>query len=335
MTFYKMIKPVVTMALILTLGFTAVTLHAQTVLGRGRLKGVVMNEEGEYVVNALVKIVWQEDQRVKHETRTNKKGKFFFKLLGSGNWDIFINADGYRYTKAQTKVRQLTEKPAFKIVIKKAKSTDLINDIMKGELKEIFSQADNAYQLFVGAEYDKALELFEQLLAKQPQFYQIHYFIGNCYKEKGELDRAMAEYEKILEKTSGSTGKNDQRLIAQAQAAIGDIYIDKNDLKTAREYFKKSLELYPKNQILAYNLGEIFFADNKTEQAILYFKLAASIKPDWGKPHLKLGYIYLNTEDNKNAIASFKKFLELTPQSKQAAEIKELIKSLETMSLDR
>ena len=335
MTLYKMIKPVVTLTLILTLGFTALMVHAQSGLGRGRLKGVVMNEEGEAVVNALVEIEWQEDRRFKHETRTNKKGRFFFRSLGSGNWDIFINAEGYRYTKAQTGVRQLTGKPMLNIVIKKINTTDLIDDIMKGKFKGSAGQTAKAYQLFLGAEYDEAREGFEQLLVKQPQFYHIYYFIGNCYKEKGELDRAMAEYKKILEITSQSTGKKDQRLIAQAQAAIGEIYIDKNDIETARDYFKKSLELYPKNQILAYNVGEIFFANNKTEQAIHYFKLAAAIKPDWGRPHLKLGYIYLNTSDNKNAIASFKKFLELSPQSKQAAEIKELIKSLETMSLDQ
>ena len=49
MTFHKMIKPMVTLALILTLGFTAVTVHAQAGRGKGRLKGIVIDEEGKHV----------------------------------------------------------------------------------------------------------------------------------------------------------------------------------------------------------------------------------------------------------------------------------------------
>jgi len=331
MTLYRMIKPMVTLTLVLTLGFTAVMVHAQAGRGKGRLKGIVIDEEGKHVVNALVEIAWHEDQKVKHETRTNKKGRFVFMNLGSGNWQIFVDAEGYRHTETRTNVLQLTNSPTIKIVVKKPKPTESVEDIMKKELKESSSLAGKANQLFADAKYDEAQELFEKLLKKQPQFYQTHFFIGNCYKEKGEFDQAMAEYKKILEKTSESTTEKDQQLRAQVQAAIGDIYIRKNDLKTAQEYFKKSLELYPKDEILAYNVGEIFFSSNKTKQAIHYFKLAASVKTDWGEPHLKLGYTYLNTADYKNAIASFKKFLELAPQSKQAAEIKELIQSLEGM----
>jgi Tfp pilus assembly protein PilF len=121
---------------------------------------------------------------------------------------------------------------------------------------------------------------------------------------------------------------SDKALVSQAEAAIGDLYIRKNDLKTAQEYLKKSLELSPTDEILAYNVGEIFFSNNKTDEALMYFKLASSIKPNWSQPYLKLGYVYLNAGDFANAKVSFNKFLELDPQSQDAQAIKDLLDSL-------
>jgi Tfp pilus assembly protein PilF len=42
-----------------------------------------------------------------------------------------------------------------------------------------------------------------------------------------------------------------------------------------------------------------------------------------------VGYAYLNKGDTKKAIEMFKKFLELDPDSPEAFEIKEVIKTLQ------
>ena len=329
MKHYKTRKLTAIVILILALGFTEVLMYAQAGRGIGRLKGIVIDEEGNHVANATIEIVWHVDKKIKHETRTNKKGRFVFMNLGSGNWQIFANAEGFRQTEAMAAVQQLTNNPVIKVVMRRP--TKSVEVMMEEKLKKSSGLVDKANALYGEAKFDEARELYEEFLEKQPEYYQTHIFIGNCYKEQGEFDKAMVEYQKLLDKTADADTERDRKLRAQTNAALGDVYVRKNDMETAQEYFKKSLELYPKDEILAYNVGEIFFSNNKTEEAIHYFKLAASIKPDWGEPHLKLGYTYLNTADYKNAVASFKKFLELAPQSKQAAEITELIKSLEEM----
>jgi tetratricopeptide (TPR) repeat protein len=246
--------------------------------------------------------------------------------LGFGNWEIFVEAKGYKPAQKMALVSELSVNPTVKIVMKKS-----VQAAVKKKLEKSVSLVDKANQLFAEAKFAEAQELYEQFLEKQPKFYQTHLYIGNCHKEKGEYDQAMAQYRKALEKAPADGDPKDIREKAKIQAAIGDLYIRKNDLKAAQEYFKKSLDLSPEDEILAYNVGEIFFSNNKTREAIHYFQLAASIKPGWADPHLKLGYTYLNSGDYKSAVDSFNKFLELAPDSDQADTIKEVIKSLKDL----
>lgn len=328
MKFYKAMKLVVIGGLILA--FMVPELQAQAGRGKGRLKGIVIDEQGNHVANANVEIIWhrreRKDKDVKRETKTNDKGRFVFMNLGYGNWEIFVEARGYKPAQKMALVSELSNNPTVKIVMKKRAQV-----VAKKKLKESVSLVDKANQLFAEAKFAEAQELYEKFLEKQPDFYQTHLYIGNCHKEKGEYDQAMAQFRKALEKAPADGDPKDIQEKAKIQAAIGDLYIRKNDLKAAQEYFQKSLDLSPKDEILAYNVGEIFFSNNKTQEAIHYFKLAASIKPDWADPHLKLGYTYLNSGDYKSAIGSFNKFLELAPDSDQAESIKEVIKSLKDM----
>jgi len=321
---YKAMKLVLTAAIILA--FMVSGLYAQAGRGKGRLKGIVIDEQGNHVVGAKVEIVWHLDKGVKRQGKTDDSGRFVFMNLGSGNWQVFVEAGGYKPAQKMANVMQLTNNPVVKIVMKKSVQVEV-----KKKLEESVSLIDKADQLFAEAKFDEAQALYEQFLEKQPDFYQTHLYIGNCHKEKGEYDQAMVQYKKALEKAPADGEPRDIQEKAKIQAAIGDLYIRKNDLKAAQAYFQKSLDLSPKDEILAYNVGEIFFSNNKTPEAIHYFKLAASIKPGWADPHLKLGYTYLNAGDYKNALDSFNKFLELAPDSDQADSIKEVIKSLKEM----
>lgn len=329
MNFYKAMKLLVIAALVLAF-MVVPELQAQAGRGKGRLKGIVIDEEGNHVADANVEIIWhrskRKDKDVKRQTKTNDKGRFIFMNLGYGNWEIFVEARGYKPAQKMALVSEIANNPTVKIVMKKSAQV-----AAKKKLEAGVSLIDKANQLFAEAKFAEARELYEKFLEEQPDFYQTHLYIGNCHKEKGEYDQAMAQYRKALEKAPAGGGPNDIHEKAKIQAAIGDLYIRKNDLKTAQEYFQKSLDLNPEDEILAYNVGEIFFSNNKTREAIHYFKLAASIKPDWADPHLKLGYTYLNSADYKSAIASFNKFLELAPDSDQAGTIKEVIKSLKDM----
>jgi len=69
------------------------------------------------------------------------------------------------------------------------------------------------------------------------------------------------------------------------------IYFEKNDLDTAIAYFKKALELNPKNFTTLNSLGCALFAQDKTDEALVYLQQAVTLNPYYRMPYCNIGYI--------------------------------------------
>ena len=293
---------------------------AQAGRGRARIGGVIEDEDGNSIKSAKIAIHLLENEKVKRETTTDKKGKWSIIGLGTGDWRVTASADGYYAVYVDIYVRQLEKMPKITLTLKKIEQSDKPTIEDEATLNLI----EKANQLYEERKYDEALVSYEQFLEKNPDAYQVHLSIGNCYREKEELDKAIEEYNRVLERA-----KNDdlmgKKMAAKALAGIGECYMRKEDFEEAKNFFKQSIENYPENEILAYNVGEIYFSNQKIEEAIHYFELAIQIKPKWSDPYLKLGYVYLNRADNTKAIKNFEKFLELEPDSERSLSVKNII----------
>jgi tetratricopeptide (TPR) repeat protein len=112
---------------------------------------------------------------------------------------------------------------------------------------------------------------------------------------------------------------------AKSLARIGECHIKKGDFETAQNYFKQSIEAFPENEVLAYNVGEIYFSNQKLDEAINYFTLATQIKPDWNEAYYKLGLAYLNKTEYEKAQQSLNKFLELEPNTERSTSVKNIL----------
>ncbi len=306
-------------AIIVTMGLTVSLIHAQAGRGKGRIKGKVIDGNTQKpFVGAKVVIQFAKDERLKHETKTDKKGEWAFIGLGTGEWRITASADGYVPDREAVHVTQFSTNPYVTLKLKKPEKMDL------AENANLVEQGNSLYEQ---GKYDEALEAFKKFQNKTPEFYEVYINIGNCLMKQEKYDEAIAEYNTFLEKA-----KDDQiELKAQALASIGEVHLKRDEIEKAQSFFMKSIELNPKDEILAYNVAEIFFGNNKNEEAVKYYKIASQIKPQWGIPYLKLGYVYLNLGDMKKASESFTKFMEVDPENPEVPAIKDLIKSLEEM----
>ncbi len=139
-----------------------------------------------------------------------------------------------------------------------------------------------------------------------------------------DTEQALKHYQILLQKIDEQEEK-DIKLKSKVLSAIGECYLQEDDLDSAQDYLKQSLELDPQDEILAYNVGEIYFSHQKMEEAIQYFTLASQIKPDWSDPFYKLGLVYVNMKDNDKALESFEKFLELEPDTERSASVKNIM----------
>jgi Tfp pilus assembly protein PilF len=90
-----------------------------------------------------------------------------------------------------------------------------------------------------------------------------HVRLGVAYEERGEWDRAIAEYEAAL--------KIDRRQI-QALVNMGNVYTQQHRYPEAERYFQKALELNPAHSMANNNMAWILIAQgfrlNEAERLI-------------------------------------------------------------------
>lgn len=292
--------------------------------GTGRVTGVVVDENSNPISSAKIVMQLQESEEIKRETTSNKKGEWAVLGLGTGMWRITASAEGYAPAFIDVYVKQLETNPKVTLTLKKIQKMD--TEFAGDEAS--LSLFEKANQLVAEKRYDEAIVSYQQVLEKNPGLYQVHWSIGNCYAAKGDIEKAIEEYKIVLDQSQADVSMG-KEMAAKALAGLGECYLKKGDFETAQNYFKQSIESYPENEIIAYNVGELYFSNQKIDEAIHYFELASQIKPDWPLPYLKLGYSFLNRADYDKSILNLRKFLELDPQSPEAPAIRNTIEYIE------
>lgn len=313
-----------TIGLLVLAGLVAAGLgFAQAGRGVGRIGGAVIDVDGNLMENVKVTIVFSQNDKMKFEQTSGKKGEWSFIGLGTGNWDLTAVAPGYMPQTKSLYVSQLGVNPRVTVTMQKIPKAG--SGIVADETT--FALLEKGNQLFKEAKYDEALVQFQQFLEKNPNLYQIQVSIGDCYREKGEFDKAIENYNKVLElaKSDVTLGKE---MSAKALSGIGNCYLKQGKLPEAQNFFKQSIENSPKDEILAYNVGEIYFSNQGYDDAIRYFEIATQIRPEWPDPYKKLGDVYLNKAEMAKAIEKYEKFLTLEPEGERAAQVRSMLNAI-------
>ena len=309
--------------------FMAVFSHfllSQEGRGQARLKGVVKDKDGNPIEGAEVELE-SLVHKLSMRTKTDKEGRWFFLGLGKTVVKIKVSKEEYDPTIIpELNVSAFTLKnPEQEIVLKKITDVEILEE---KDPRTLFLKGE---KLYIQGEYEKALDVFKKFVEEQPELYEARVNIGNCYIKLKQYDKAIEEFEFVLEKLK--EGKNDLKgneIASPIYASLGELYMDRDDLEKAREYFEKSITIDPSNHALSYNVAEILFNSNKIDEAIHYYELTAKIKPDWPKSYLKLGYCYLNKGEIETAIEYLNKFVELSPEDDpEVNSVKNIIKQLE------
>jgi len=306
-------------SIVLTLVLLACLLPAQAGRGKGRLSGVVVDEQGAPVIGAEV-ILEYAAEGLKESTKTNKKGEWAFIGLGTGTVRITVAADNFLVKSELVEVKQLEINPKMTLVLSEDPEKKMR---LQDEASLEFLERGN--QFFQQGKFEEALAAYREFAEINPDVYIINFNIGDTHREMKNPAGAAQSYEKGL---AGARQADDRVLQAKALAALGELRLAEKDFPAASEYFRQSIELNPQDELLAFNVAEIFFAGNQITEAIEYYELAAKIKPGWSEPLQKIAYAWLNQGDIEKAVAYLQRFLEVDPDSEQAELVKNLLDSL-------
>jgi tetratricopeptide (TPR) repeat protein len=298
---------------------------AQNNLGRGRISGSVVDENGNPIEGAKV-VVQSLTSPTRLDAVSDAKGRFAVGGMGSGEWDIAVTRDGYAPGSLVVNISQLKPNAPATIALKKLAGVEAFKADKSSS--EMF---DKGNQFYVEGRYDEAIAIFEAIAEKYPEIYQVHLNLGSNYLKKGDLDKAQSEFQLVLDKTLQVKGSYDKdtSIAFRGFSGLGEIALKRSDFETAQKHFRQALEISPLDETAAYNVGEIFFSNLKIDEAIAYFELAIKINKDWSKSYNRLGMVYLNKGDFAKARENFQAFITMDPANPEAANAKAMIAAID------
>jgi tetratricopeptide (TPR) repeat protein len=152
--------------------------------------------------------------------------------------------------------------------------------------------------------------LFKDAVIKSPDSAYPHIYLGQAlYSEKGDLDRAIEEYQ------IGLKLKPDN---PDAHNKLGIVYLRKGWIDKAIEHQLAALKLNPDFALAHNNVGLAYFEKGWNDKAMEHFKMALEPNPKFVEAHNNLGLAYYRKGWVKEAMGHYKIALRLNPNFAKA-----------------
>lgn len=294
--------------LVATLAILAAGLPAaQEHKGKGRIGGFVLDEQDAPLEGVKIKFLYAKSQ-TGLEVISEKDGKWVAAWLRGGAWNVDFEKFGYEPRKITLEVQEYQRNPEVKVNLKKASGL-----ILTEELRDLLNKGN---ALFDGKDYDGAMAVFNDILAKYPDAYVIYRNIGNCYFAQEKYDLAEQNFLKILEKDPQN---------ADAMLLIGNTYINRGDNAKALEWYGKIDISKIEDAVVLYNIGTNYYNNSKFDEALKYYQKSVEVQKEFTDGLYQLGLTYLNLQKNAEAIAAFETYLKVDKDSPRAAQVQSFL----------
>ncbi|MCX8029581.1 MAG: tetratricopeptide repeat protein [Brevinematales bacterium] len=171
-------------------------------------------------------------------------------------------------------------------------------------------QLREAIELFKKKNFKDALELFKELLKRNPDNYEYNYYVGLTYANLGYFDLAL-NY--LLH--SARTNKN-YYISIHSNMVCGYIYTLRKEYKLAENCFREVLKINPQSVSALVAIAYVFEKSNRYDQSIIYLKKAMEIDDSNPRVLNALAYIYAEKGINlTEAVRLARKALSQEPDS--------------------
>jgi tetratricopeptide (TPR) repeat protein len=142
------------------------------------------------------------------------------------------------------------------------------------------------------ANYEKSREIYESVLAMDPDNFSATNFVTLSYLELQEYDKAVACYTKLIELGADP---------ASQYSSIASAYERKGDFASSQKYYLMSLELEPDASYNWSYLADVSYRNNDFTQAIKALNKLLVFNPNDGWVEYRLGACYESINDSVNS----------------------------------
>jgi tetratricopeptide (TPR) repeat protein len=172
-------------------------------------------------------------------------------------------------------------------------------------------------------EYARAADQFEQALAADPRATIVHYPLALAYRGLGDTSRAEAH---LRQRGSVEIGPPDPLMVALRDVLRGAVAderrgvraLESGDFVAAAAYFRKAVDVDPKNPALRHKLGTALSLIGDTPGAMEQFRETVRQSPRFSQAHYSLGVLLAAADRYPEAIEHLATALRYEPNYVEA-----------------
>jgi len=153
-------------------------------------------------------------------------------------------------------------------------------------------------------ELERAVPLYQQAAAAAPEDPEAWYNLAATLQEAGRIPEARQAIETAL-------GLDDSR--PEAHNTLGIVHLAEERPEEARRAFEKAAELDPRNAHALNNLGNVLRALRRYDEAERAYRRSSALAPRYAEPWNGLGALEVERDRPGAALPYFERALELAP----------------------
>jgi tetratricopeptide (TPR) repeat protein len=283
--------------------------------GNARLSGKVVDEQGQPVADVVVhaQMTGQTDVLT---AKTDKKGEWRINGASNGEWKVELAKAGVGTAADVIEVKE-DKAPPLNVTLKKGAAAAAVDP-----MAEVNGQLQKAAEIAQAGNVPGARKMYEDLLAKYPQIYQLEGFIARTYAAENNVPQALEHLKINLDK---ETNPSEQIQLKLFQA---DLLMQSGDKAGANAILSAIDVKDAKDPYTFINQSINLINDKKGPEAVeLLTKLIAQF-PTTNELYYYRGRAYVASDKLDDARADFEKYVSLAPTTKEAADAKKILEQI-------
>ena len=293
------------------------SLSAQDWKGKARVEGRVSNEKGEPIAGATVQLRRYGNGP---DVKTDKKGRWAYLGLAGGPWDVDVVAPGYQSRKVSVRLSEIDRLPPMQMSLEPVpQAVAAPPPVPKDTSAEILAAIERGNELLAQKNFTGARAEYEKALAALPDNAVILRGIAQTWYGDKKIDEAIATLKRVVELDPADT---------TAPLLLANLLLEKGNLEEAKAVLAKLPPDSIKDPGVYVNFGVLLLNQKKPSEAWGYFDQAVRVAPADAESYFYRGLTAVQLKKKTEAKADLEKYLELAPDGAQAADAKELLKSV-------
>lgn len=274
----------------------------------GRMAGKVTDEQGKPLEGVTVKVELPGSGGT--QSKTDKKGEWALGGIARGAWHVDFEKPGYEPVRITVSIEELTRVPPIPTTLK-ASAPDP-NEAIQSDLAR-------AAALLSEKKFAEARDIYEGILAKYPQAYQVEPLIARTYYGEKQFDKAIDHLKIAVDKNPAAI---------ENKLLLGNILIEQGRAEEGRHVLASVDDAAVKEPTTFVNVGIGLLNQGTPDEALVYFEKALTRFPQSGDAYYYRALVRLQKRDTEGAKADLKKFLELSPDAPEAAAARKALEQI-------